>query len=225
MVATTVSAVKATPKAIKLIEEAKKRKGEDLTVTEKVVAAGPVYIPTVAMGVGTIACIFGANYLDKRQQAALMSAYALVDGSYKEYKKKVEDMYGESAHDNVITEIAKDRYEESDIEDDDDPEVELFYEEFTRQYFNSTKYKVQRAQYELNREIHMRGWATLAEYCEFMDIDCGDEGEALGWSEGGNLARYWQGWIDFTHKKVELEDSMECYIITMFQEPYLDYED
>ena len=89
VVTTSVLAVKATPKALALIEAAKEEKGEELTPVETVQVAGPVYIPAIVTGVSTIACIFGANALNKRQQAALMSAYALLDSSYKEYKAKV----------------------------------------------------------------------------------------------------------------------------------------
>lgn len=84
---TAVMAVKATPKALRLIEEAEKEKGKKLTKTETVKVAWTPYIPTVLVGASTIACIFGANVLNKRRQAALMSAYALLDSSYKEYKQ------------------------------------------------------------------------------------------------------------------------------------------
>ena len=64
VIATSIMAVKATPKALKIIEKAEEEKGEELTKTEIVKAAGVVYIPTVLTGVSTIACIFGANVLN-----------------------------------------------------------------------------------------------------------------------------------------------------------------
>ena len=73
VIATSVIAVKATPGALKLLERAKEEKGEDLTTLEKVKVAGPAYIPAVVTGASTIACIFGANVLNKRNQASLMS--------------------------------------------------------------------------------------------------------------------------------------------------------
>lgn len=53
-------AVRATPKAVKMLEEAESEKGEYLTKLEIIRAAGPIYIPSVLLGVSTIACIFGA---------------------------------------------------------------------------------------------------------------------------------------------------------------------
>lgn len=76
VVATSIMAIKATPKALELIEEAKKEKGEELSKWETVKVAAPKYIPAMMTGVATIACIFGANVLNKRQQASLISAYA-----------------------------------------------------------------------------------------------------------------------------------------------------
>lgn len=135
VVVTSIATAKVTPKAVRLLEEAKTEKGEDLTVLEKVKVAGPVYIPPVALGLSTIACIFSANVLDKRTQASMAGAYALLDNSYKEYKKKVNDIYGEDADAKVKEAIAKDKYDEYD----DLPEGEqLFFDCRTGLYFNAT---------------------------------------------------------------------------------------
>lgn len=77
VVTTTIMAVRATPKAIKILKEAELEKGEDLSKLEIIRAAGPIYIPSVLLGVSTIACIFGANALNQKKQASLMSAYAI----------------------------------------------------------------------------------------------------------------------------------------------------
>ena len=95
VVATAVMVAKESPKALSLLEYATEEKGEKLTKWEKVKIAGPVYIPAVITGTATIACIFGSNIISKHQQASLMSAYALLDNSYKEYKKKTDELYGE----------------------------------------------------------------------------------------------------------------------------------
>ena len=64
--ATAVLSATQTPKALRLIEEAKKEKGEELTKVEVVKAAAPAYIPAVAVGGATEACILGSNVLNKR---------------------------------------------------------------------------------------------------------------------------------------------------------------
>ena len=222
MVATSVMAVKATPKALRLIEEAKECKGEELTKLEVVQVAGPAYIPAIVTGVGTIACIFGANVLNKRQQASMISAYAMLDSSYKDYKKKVEELYGEDADSRVREELAKDKYEE------DDPYVEdnkqLFYDQFSERYFESTMEDVIRAEYTINRKISVWGAAELNEFYEALDIESVDYGEYLGWSAGGLMDTAWECWLDFSHDKVVMDDGLECYIISFGVEPMYDYE-
>jgi hypothetical protein len=193
VVATGVAAVQATPKAMRLLEQAKEQKCEELTKLETVKAAGPVYIPTVIIGASTIACVIGANVLNKRQQAAIMSAYALLDSSYKEYKKKVSDMYGEEANEYVRKELAKDHYKDENIEWDTD--TELFYDEFSGRYFESTAKDVIQAEYNLNRQMATCSGAYLNEFYDFLGIDTIPAGNELGWSTGILESHYWAEWI------------------------------
>lgn len=224
VVATTVTAVKVTPKAIDILEQAERDKGEELTNLEKVRVAGPSYIPAVLIGAGTIACMFGADILSKKQQASLMSAYALVSNSYKEYKDKVRELLGEDAEKEILAEITKDHYDKDkdNIKREDD-EKELFYDYFSERYFESTMEDVLRAEYNLNKQIAVNTGAYLNEFYEFLDIPSIEAGKELGWSSGILEAMYWTNWVDFDHSKVEMEDGMECYIITMRQEPVIDF--
>ena len=129
LVATAVLTAKATPKAMTRVENAREEKGEELTKVETAIAAAPAYIPPIITGAATLVCMFGANALSKRQQASLVSAYALLDNSYKEYKKKVNEMYGEDASNKVKEEIAKDKCEESELKPADG--MKLFYDDFS----------------------------------------------------------------------------------------------
>ena len=61
MVATVVMAVKATPKAIRLLEQASEEKGEKLSGAETVKTAAPVYIPACTTGLFTLSLIFAGE--------------------------------------------------------------------------------------------------------------------------------------------------------------------
>lgn len=217
VIATSVMAVKETPKALVLLENAKEEKGEELTKLEAVKIAGPVYIPSIIVGMSTIACIFGANILNKRQQAALISAYTLLDNSYKEYRNKVVELYGEDADEHVRKEIAKDKYEESDIETEDNKL--LFYDEYSMKYFNSTMEDVIKAEYEINRILAERNGAFLNEFYDLLKLPQTNCGDVLGWSTYELMESTLKPWIDFNHRKVELEDGMECYILEIVTDP------
>lgn len=222
VIGTAVTAVKATPKAIDILEAVKEEKGKKLTKLEVIKVAGPSYIPAILIGSATIACIFGANVLNKRQQAALMSAYALLDNSYKEYKSKVVGLYGEEVDTHIRKEITKDKYKETDISVDDDKI--LFYDEFSNRYFESTMENVMKAEYEINRIINLGHGAYLNQFYELLGIEQPEYGDYLGWSKDEMMETSWNTWLDFHHDKVEMEDGLECVIIVFGFEPRYDFE-
>lgn len=222
IVATTVLAIKATTKAHELLDQAEEEKGEELTNVEVIKVVSPVYIPTVVTGVTTIACVFGANVLNKRKQASLISAYALLDTSFKEYKNKVIKLYGEAADEEVREEIVKDHYN-NEYKNNAKGEELLFYDQFSGRYFESTMADVIKAEYNLNRQMTLNSGAYLNEFYEFLGIDTIKSGNELGWSKGILESMYWAEWVEFDHEKVTMDDGLECYIIVMRYEPVIDF--
>lgn len=223
VVATAVTAVWATPKALKLLEDAKRDKGEELTKIETVQVAAPAYVPSLIVGASTIACIFGANILSKRQQGALMSAYALLSSSYNEYKEKVKALHGKEADTEIRKTIVLDHEEERPEVSD---EKTLFFDWFSMRYFESTEEDVLKAAQELNELYKERGWVCLNEYYELLDIPCVDFGEELGWSAKAALQSYGYSEIEFEYEYMTVEgdqDNLEACIITMPFEPTEDY--
>jgi hypothetical protein len=223
VVATSVMAVKATPKALKSLEAAEKQKGEKLTKLEVVKTAGPAYIPAALIGVSTIACIFGANTLNKRQQASLMSAYAVLNSSYTDYKKKVRELHGEEGEFEVRSAIVKDKYEQEDITDEDDGK-QLFYDNYWGRYFRATNETVLRAEYEINKILIEDAYASINEFYDELGIDTVPGGDSVGWSSSKLFDQNRSSWIHFEHERVEMDDGMICYIITM-TDPSVDFED
>lgn len=138
VIATAVMAVRATPKALKVIEEAEKEKGEALTKMEVVVTAAPAYIPAIVMGASTIACIFGANALNKRQQASMASAYAILNSSYSKYRDKVREICGEEVEEDIKEAIVDDICDDFDDLDFEDEELQLFYDGSSNNYFTAS---------------------------------------------------------------------------------------
>jgi hypothetical protein len=205
------------------LKEAEQEKGEKLTPLETVKVAGPVYIPAAVTGVSSIVCIFGANVLNKRQQAALMSAYALLDNTYKEYKSKAKELYGEDASAQIRAEIAKDHIDEAEIPEEDDGKS-LFYDYFSGRYFRSTIETVQKAEYNVNRNLFTRDYAYLNEFYEDLDLEPLETGWAYGWAKDVNYERHWQEWVDFIHEKTVTDDGLEVYILKMHGEPTLYFE-
>ena len=224
VVATAVTAVKATPKALMLLDKAKEEKGEELTKLEAVKIAGPAYIPSVVIGASTLACLFGANLLNQRGQASLMSAYALADRGYKDFRKKVDELYGEEAGSEVRASIVKDKYKEEPRHELEENE-RLYYDFHSGRYFEATPAAVKTAEYELNRKLMMDDCAYLNEWYYLLDMEPLEHGLDFGWATPANSDMYWQTWVDFHHEKVVMDDGLECTIVSFMQEPYPNFED
>lgn len=231
VVATAVIAVKETPKALELIrsDSRKNHDGDPYAYTKKeaVVSAWKCYIPSVIIGASTIACIFGANALNQRQQAALTSAYALVNSSYKEYKSKLKELYGEEAHQKIMRELAVEKAENIPLEartylgsetlgfESLNEDERLFYDAIGDRYFTSTVTRVLEAEYHLNRNFCL-GWIpSLNDFYEFLGLEKTEYGDTVGWTNS-NGDYYW---IDFFHTHTDIDGTMDCWIIESYQTP------
>lgn len=218
---TAVLAVKETPKALKLIEEKKKEKGEDLTVSETIQAAWKCYIPAAATGTVTILSILGSAILNQKSQVALVGACALAGNKYKEYIEKVKELFGEETHKQILEAINSEKAQDIpntacggainssiDLEDLDEDEV-LFYDSFSDRYFEAKPSRVIIAEYHLNRNFTL-GWnPSVNDFYEFLGLEKTDVGEKIGWTKS-NGDYYW---IDFDHAKTTLDNGLTCYII------------
>lgn len=76
VVATIIMSARATPKAMKLLEEAEVQKGEELDKLETIRTAASVYIPVAAIGIAGFANGISANTFLAEAKAAEMAAAA-----------------------------------------------------------------------------------------------------------------------------------------------------
>ena len=80
----------------------------------------------------TLICIFGNTYLNYRTQASLISAYAVLDKSYKEYIANTKELYGDDADREIKQKIANSHYDDSNYIHREDKK--LFFEFQTMRY-------------------------------------------------------------------------------------------
>ena len=223
VVTTSVLAVKATPKALELLEEAEGEKGCKLTPKEMVQVAWKPYIPAAISGISTIACIFGANHLSKKAQASLMSAYAVLDNSYREFVKKTKELT-EGTDINIEHEIVKSKF---DPDMPLDEEKVLFFDWQACRYFESTFEEVKRAEYIFNQNLSMSGFACLNEFYDILNLPRIENGYQLGWSTITNDDIYGMDSLEFEYEKMTVDDGseegLECWIMKMPYPPTTDY--
>lgn len=231
VVATAVTAVRATPKALDLADEEIRKQNralldeatkngydvcnqiDRLKPIEMVKVAWKPYIPSIIIGSATIACIFGANVLNQRQQAALTSAYIFLERSYKEYKDKVKAVLGEDAAKQVDTAIVKEKFTDEEMVPSFDGDKCLFYEEHYGKFFERTMLEVRDAEYQLNRKLSKEGEVSLNDFMALLDLPELPYGNELGWSQEDGFDFYNYTWIEFEHVLLQVAEDMECYMI------------
>lgn len=226
VISTAVLSAKATPKALDLIDQAEYEKGEKLTILEKINVTGLCYTPAILSGLATITCIFGANYLNKKQQATLLSAYALLDRKFKYYRHGVQMEFGSHYDDNgkdFDAEVYKYTMNTDDIQKPNDDEI-LVYDMFSRRYFNTTKDKLKEVEYNINKKLHTEDYVCLNDVYKLLGEEPLDIGDAFGWSTQANFEISWETWIEFMLQFVELDDGLEVHMMTYSTEPYIEYD-
>ena len=188
---TALMAVRATPRAIRILEVAQTNSPVLLTPQEKLRLIAPCYIPSSAVGIATMACIIGANSVHAKRQAALISAYSLTENAFQKYQAKVTETFGEGKERKVRDELAQEQVTENpptakEIIITGNGDV-LFQDSLSNQYFESTYEKVKRAENELNRSLIHEQSVSLNEFYDLLQIPNNDIGEELGWRNGEDV--------------------------------------
>lgn len=187
MITTTVLAVRATPKALKLIEEEKKRQDkEKLTVGDTVKATWKCYIPAVVTGVSSTACLIGANSVHMRRSAALAAAYKVTETALIEYKDKAIEVVGEKKEKEIRDAIHKDRMEKQPVSRNTVIVTEkgntLCYDYHSGRYFKSDRDAIIAAVNVINRKMTFDMYASLNELYDELDLEHTRFGDELGWN-------------------------------------------
>lgn len=221
MITTTVLAVKATPKALKLIEEEKKKERTDkLTPIETVKVTWKCYIPAVATGVTSTACLIGANSVNAKRNAALATAYQLSKTALTEYKEKVVETIGEKKEAVIREEIAKDKIEKDPVSNTQviitGKGDTLCYDIQVGRYFKSDQERIKKAINELNRKMIYENYISLNEFYYELGLDGTRLGDALGWNLDDGLIE-----VDFSAQLAD--DGTPCIAMDYNIAPRYDY--
>ena len=190
MIATTVTAVSATPKALRCIEEKKKSLDEDrkLKPVEVVKATWKCYIPAAISGSLSVACLIGASSVNLRRNAALTAAYTLSETALKEYQEKAVEVVGEKKEQEIRQAVAQEQIvkhpvlKESDIIDTGFGDT-LFLDPLSGRRFWSDINAIRKAENRLNKRMRDEVNLSLNEFYTELGLPEVDSsvGDSLGW--------------------------------------------
>lgn len=224
MVTTVVLAVKATPKAIVLMEQKKEELNEDeLHPIEVVKTAWKCYIPTVAVGCASIACIVGASTVHARRNAALATACSLSQSALNEYRGKVIETFGEKKEQSVRDAVAKEKISQNPVTNKEVFITKrgdmLCYDSISGRYFRSDIETLRRAENTLNRQLINDVYVSLNEFYYEIGLTGTKIGYDLGWNlyDGGN------GMVELYFSSQLTEDNTPCLVVDYNISPKYDY--
>lgn len=192
MITTTVLAVKATPKAVRLIDEYKENvlgDQEEPTVVEVVKVAWKPYIPAAITGVTSIACLIGASSVNARRNAALATAYKLSETALAEYREKVIETIGERKEKTVREKVEKDHIDKNPINNSEviitNKGGTLCFDYYSSRYFESDIEEFKKAINRINGIMLREDYVSLNDLYDELGLDHTGTGDAMGW----NVAR------------------------------------
>lgn len=238
MITTTVLAVKATPKALELLKEAKYKKEREafkhnckasdasefiqsaLKPIEIVEAAWKPYIPAAVTCVASITCLIGASSVNAKRNAALATAYELSKTALTEYKEKVVEEIGEKKEKAVRKAIAKDKVEQNPVSKNEviitgKGDV-LCYDITAGQYFKSDVEKIKSAVNDLNKRMLSEMYISWNEFFSELGMKTTPMGDQLGWNLDSGLIE-----LDFGSQLSE--DGTACVTIEYLVAPRYDF--
>lgn len=226
MITTTVLAVKATPKALMLIEERKlDEKKEQLKPTEVVATTWKCYIPATVTGATSIACFVGATSINAHRNAALIAAATLSETRLNKYKEKVIEALGEEKETEIHDKVMQDEINEhpvtaTDIFQQGKGET-LFYDGWSGVYFRSDIENVRRARNELNNLIIQNTYASLNDFYSELRVENLSADTKLGDYLGWNIRV--TGTTDIRFSTLMAPNEEPCIAIDFTKQPVSDY--
>lgn len=225
MLATTVLSVKATPKALQLIEAEKERleleKDGKLTPVEVVKVAWKPYIPAAIICVTSIACVVGASSVSMRRNAALATAYKLSETAFSEYKEKVIETIGDKKEKAVREKVAQDRIEKNPVSKNEVFITEkgntLCFDPISGRYFKSDMDRIRKAENEINKMLNHEMYASLNDFYEKIGLSGTSLGDSIGW-------KIEKGLLNIEFDPLIAEDDTPCISIEYNIAPQYGYD-
>lgn len=230
----------ATPKAMKLIEDAQvaktkrfeqmKEKAPDdavmdetdeLTWVEIIKAGWKPYAPAIMTAVVGVACIVGGTRANARRNAALSAAYTVVEQTLNDYTAKTKEIVGEKKEKEIRDAIAEDELKKHPLSGYNVVRMPkcgktLCYDVRSREYFMSDYNTIKKVENDLNRRLRSEMFISLNEvYDEFGIVHDDELGDDIGWNVDNEL--------EFTISSKIAENNEPCLVVNYVIAPRYDF--
>lgn len=225
MLSSTVMACKATPKVHEMIQKEKEiRRLEnepELTKMDVVKMAWKPYVPAVLSYGISAACILGANSVNNKRNATLLTACKLGESALREYKDAVIEVIGEEKEKEVRDVVSRRKVENRQPSTSEiiftGKGDSLCYDMISGRYFRCDMDKINKAVNDLNFILLNDMYVSVNDFYELIGLSCNAAGFEMGWNiEDGKIDIYYSSQIT--------EDGEPCIVINHNNFPKHDYD-
>jgi len=244
-VASAVIACKATTKVSRITEEAKdsidtihesaengvtpageaysiedSKKDLTLVYVQTGIKYAKLYAPAVILGTLSVTSILASNNILRKRNIALGAAYAAIDKSFKEYRGRVIERFGEQVDQELKYNLKAKKFDEVEVDPETgkekkvkktvtvaDPNLQsdyaVYFDQKSRNYETNMDYNrmfLKAQQQYANDKLQTRGHIFLNEVLDDLDLPRSPAGQIVGWTKDGP-----DGYVNFRILEVERE--------------------
>lgn len=217
-----ISAVKATPKAMMMVENKKNELNVNhLTPKETFLTIWRPYIPSAITFILSAGCIIGSNTINYKRNAALGAAYALSERTLIRYRDKVIDTLGERKEREIRDKIAQD-----DVNKNQPSQKQIIItakgntlckDMISGRYFKSDIETIKQTINKLNRRLTYDHYISLNELYEELGLDDIKDGDLMGWNLDNGL-------IEPSFNACITEEDEPCIVFDVDISPKYDFD-
>lgn len=179
-----------------------------------------LYGPAIILGTLSITSILASNNILRKRNVALGAAYAAIDKSFKEYRGRVIERFGEQVDTELKYGIKAKKFEEIEVDPETgkekkvkktvmvaDPNFQsdyaVYFDSKSRNYETNPDYNrmfLKAQQAFANDKLQTRGHLFLNEVLDDLDLPRTPAGQIVGWTKDGP-----DGYVNFRIVEVERE--------------------
>ena len=179
-----------------------------------------LYAPAIILGTLSITSILASNNILRKRNVALGAAYAAIDKSFKEYRGRVIERFGEQVDTELKYGIKAKKFEEIEVDPETGKEMKVkktvmvadpnlqsdyavYFDSKSRNYETNPDYNrmfLKAQQAFANDKLQTRGHLFLNEVLDDLDLPRTPAGQIVGWTKDGP-----DGYVNFRIVEVERE--------------------
>lgn len=186
------------------------RKDKTIIMTTTAIRIMKLYIPSVIIGAGSIACLLESHNVMKNRNAGLAAALAATTESFKQYRERVTEKYGDEVDKEMRYGIKKEKKEKDGKKTKEEIVVGCDEKELSgyARYFNENNINwsddpqfnlmfLRQNQNWANDKLISQGYLYLNDVYEALGFPKSKAGQVVGWVYDPNNNEHGDNYVDF----------------------------